>query len=1343
MSDIETRFHEEWLGMVQPVDGLVVAVPVLADAQCMQRNGPEKQAELLALLAPVDGDDVGRRIPDLDRFLETFLGLGPDLFDRSDALPEDLSLYVPEGGQTLRPTLGLRKLESPIEGENDVAGDSTPASRAGARYAALLWDLPDGLELDRAEKTTGPWDYPASAKFDRLLRHCRVPVGMLTNRRVMRLVYAPHGESSGSITFRLRDMATVGGRPILDACVMLLGANRFFGAAPEHQLPSLLAESRKRQANVTNALAAQVFSALETLLRGFEAADERDGGRLLRPAMEEGEDHVYGGLLTVLLRLVFVLYAEDRDLLPVQNEFYARNLSALGLFDQLQEDHGAYPDAMNRRFGAWGRLLALFRAIFVGADHGDLKMPARRGHLFDPHAYPFLEGRRPGESSPINSPEAQSAVRVPTLDDETVFRVLEKLVVFEGQRLSYRTLDVEQIGSVYEALMGYHVQRIASPAVCLRPDRVWVTAEEAVQQSGARLEKWSRDEWGLATDQSKKLAAALKGAKDDESVLSALDAHQERGTERALPGRLVLQPGAERRRTSSHYTPRSLSAPIVRKTLEPLLSAMGGEPTSEQLLSLAVCDPAMGSGAFLVEACRFLGDQVVAAWTREGKLALVADAHDDVVNHARRLVAQRCLYGVDKNPYAVHLAKLSLWLVTLAKDEPFSFVDHALRHGDSLVGLDFEQIKSFHWKPGPQVELCRAELGLLLDEAVKLRQEIRALAGQRGPGVEQEKNRLLFDAEDALDKARLIADLAVAAFFSADNDKARNKERNHVLPLVTTWLERGGEPPAELVEAREALREGRESQPGVSPLHWGLEFPEVFYVDRPDPLDAGCLNRSACMDAFIGNPPFAGKNTLSEVAGPTYLEWLVSLHAGAHGNADLSAHFFRRAASLLGAHGTIGLIATNTISQGDTRSTGLRYLITREGFSILDATRSMTWPGAAAVSVSVVALGKGRPRDLVRPRQLDDVVVDAINSQLRAGAERSDPLGLSVNAGHTYTGVRVSGAGFLLTGEERRQALLDDADNGAVIAPYLGGEEANSDPKQEPHRFVINFGRRTLDEAGAWQGLLGRVERLVKPLRDAVRENVGKGGHGKKYWWQFVDRCDPLYQALGSRSRCLVAANVSKHLVFSWQPIDRIFANTLCVFALDTTSAFAVLQSRVHELWARMLSSSLEDRLRYAPSDCFETFPFPAPDPRTVFAALEDIGAHLYEARARYMVETQQGLTQTYNRLKDPSCKDAPIVMLRALHEDLDRAVLAAYGCDIPVPAFVTPMTDTATKALAAFEDEVIERLFALNAKRAAEEARDAPLAKSAKAQAGGKRGKKVGAAAGQLALEKTEGGDA
>lgn len=128
--------------------------------------------------------------------------------------------------------------------------------------------------------------------------------------------------------------------------------------------------------------------------------------------------------------------------------------------------------------------------------------------------------------------------------------------------------------------------------------------------------------------------------------------------------------------------------------------------------------------------------------------------------------------------------------------------------------------------------------------------------------------------------------------------------------------------------------------------------------------------------------------------------------------------------------------------------------------------------------------------------------------------------------------------------------------------------------------------------------------------------------------------------------------------------------------------------------------------LNYSASDCFENFPFPQPDPRTVIPSLEGIGERLYEARAAYMVETQQGLTKTYNALKDPGCDDPRILELRQLHEAMDRAVLDAYGwSDVAVPPFC-PTTEQDQAALQTFEDEVIDRLYVLNAERAAEEQR-------------------------------------
>jgi hypothetical protein len=714
----------------------------------------------------------------------------------------------------------------------------------------------------------------------------------------------------------------------------------------------------------------------------------------------------------------------------------------------------------------------------------------------------------------------------------------------------------------------------------------------------------------------------------------------------------------------------------------------------------------MGSGAFLVEACRFLADHVLAAWTREGQVAAIAVTHGDPLLHARRLVAQRCLYGVDKNEAAVELARLSLWLVTLSKTLPFTFLDHSLRHGDSLVGLDFEQIRHFHWKrpekEAPrQLELFDREIAVALEEAVTLRQKIGELGDS--PLDDGEKARLFWDAQDALDRVRLIGDLAVGAFFAHAKPKDREVERATRESLVRAWLQSGGPAPDELLSMQRDIRTK------LPVFHWMAELPEVFYAGRPDPLDDDQTNRAAFMDAFVGNPPFAGKNALSAASGPEYLAWLLELHEGAHGNADLCAHFFRRANTLLGDHGTCGFVATDTIAEGDTRSTGLKALV-NSGCRIYSATRRMLWGGDANVSVSVVHFAKGRPSLLELGTFLDSDRVEAINSRLCSAPERADPIKLTANAQACFQGSTVLGMGFVVAPEERDtfiQALKKNADR---IFPYLGGDELNNSVTQTPERYVINFGQMTLAEAEQWPYLLATIRERVKPERDNnIRENY------RKLWWLFGEYRPSLYAALSRLHRCLVTAITSKHRTFAFVPSTFVIDQGVVVFPTEEASRFAVLQSRIHEYWTKQLSSSYGSSstsgriLRYIASECLQTFPFVNSPAGT--GRLEGVGQLLHDSRAKYMVDESVGLTVTYNRLKDPAWTDARILELRKLHEDMDRRVLEAYAEGDPearwqvveVPPYC-PMNDEDKKKLEKFESEVIDRLFVLNAKRAEEE---------------------------------------
>jgi hypothetical protein len=324
---------------------------------------------------------------------------------------------------------------------------------------------------------------------------------------------------------------------------------------------------------------------------------------------------------------------------------------------------------------------------------------------------------------------------------------------------------------------------------------------------------------------------------------------------------------------------------------------------------------------------------------------------------------------------------------------------------------------------------------------------------------------------------------------------------------------------------------------------------------------------------------------------------------------------------------------------------------------------------------------------------------------------------LKSNESLAFMGAGLGSSGFILDAAEY-SSLATDQKNYDCLMPYLGGEDVNSSPTQTNERYAINFGSNSLDYAARYQSLLEIVRTRVKPERDRAKDH-GPGKHGKKYWWQFTLRRDPLYDAISRLSRCLVTAINTSHLSFSFQPIRQAFAQTLVVFAFEKHGPFACLQSRVHFLWAQLLSSSLKDDLRYSVSDALQTFPFP--ENFETDAKLEAVGKEYYEFRAALMVKNDEGLTKTYNRFHDPNETSPEIQKLRDLHAAMDRAVLDAYSwTDLqPMCEFLLDYDPDEDEEPASgrgrkkpwryrwpdeFRDEVLARLLELNKKRAEEE---------------------------------------
>jgi len=882
--DPELIAHQEWLGYLQPV-GLVVSPPALAAAGAYpNKNIIPDHARFLECVENItlEGESDPRpAIRQFAPFATQVLGWEPaDLVGTSEGgpLPNSLEVTLTEYNETLRPTYAVRELSK-------TAG-------ADAKWLLLFQKVKTGISLDdTAETPDHRWQASPQARFERLLRGTQVPIGLLSNGVALRLVYAPHGETSGHLTFPVKAMTEVTGRPIFAALQMLLSAERLFTLPDKQRLPAILAESRKYQNLVSTKLAEQVLAALYELLRGFQAADDQRHGDLLRDVLKDDPNQVYAGLLRVLLRLVFILYAEDRSLLS-NDEVYQKYYSVLGLFERLREDAGRHTDTMDHRFGAWAQLLTLFRLIYDGARHGGLKLLPRKGYLFDPDRYPFLE------EAVLGGPHDVDHVVRPTLprvSDGVVFRVLQNLLILDGERLSYRTLDVEQIGSVYETMMGFNLEVAQGRSIAIKPAKphgapTTINLEELLAAKPADRAKWLKEQ----SDQSVtgQAATALKDAKTPEDAVAALEKKVARAATPNIvpPGAMVLQPSDDRRRSGTHYTPRSLTEPIVRTTLRPILERLGPNPTPARILDLKVCDPAMGSGAFLVEACRQLAEGLVKAWHLHNCVPRIPPDEDEIL-HARRIVAQRCLYGVDKNPMAVDLAKLSLWLATLAKDHPFTFLDHALRFGDSLVGLSRDQIIGFHWKPEKQRDFVRDVIGKRIERATESRREIREAPDYTPELLLSQKLAL---ADEALKPLRFYGDLVIAAFFAGENDRKRKEKLEGLAEGLAAYLTNPHH--LSLREPLDAARGelGSGDKP-ISPFHWEIEFPEVFVRENPG------------FDSFVGNPPFLSSTSAWSVLGPAYRDLLREIHEASSERAvDLVAHFFRRCFSLLRSGGALG-----------------------------------------------------------------------------------------------------------------------------------------------------------------------------------------------------------------------------------------------------------------------------------------------------------------------------------------------------------------------------------------------------------------------------------------------------
>ena len=731
--------------------------------------------------------------------------------------------------------------------------------------------------------------------------------------------------------------------------------------------------------------------------------------------------------------------------------------------------------------------------------------------------------------------------------------------------------------------------------------------------------------------------------------------------------------GSERSSSGSHYTPDELVQPLIKHSLDHIISDRLKSPDPiAALLSIKVCDVACGSGHILLNAARRIGAEV--AKLRSGE----EQPSPQPFRQGVRDAISHCIYGVDKNPLAVELCKVALWLEAHDLGKPLSFLDHHIKCGDAIVGLarkdelengisddafiiqeeddkDVAKRLRNQNKREKQDEAARQSTihvfkeNAFVDLAEQYR-ELDQISQETSDDVELVK-ATYEDLVAGTERLRLkaLADIQVAQFFipkTEGNEGLCTTHREYNLYL-------SGQKTIQSHATTHAIAMSNEKRF----FHWFLEFPEIFEEDG--------------FDCILGNPPFLGGQKLSGSFGHYFLNYVKQTYSPIK-SVDIVTYFFRRIFSIIKPGGFQALLSTNTISQGNAREGGLAVIM-ETGGAINFAVPSMRWPGQAAVEIAIVILYKGNWN---KPAILNSKIVSQITSYLDDSQDLGDPHPLLQNEDKSFQGSIVLGQGFILRPEEAAHLIEKNPKNRDVLFPYLNGQDLNGQPDQSPRRWVINFFDWNEEYCkNNYSDCFEIVKNTVRPFRAENNRKVYR-----EKWWIYGERRPGLYSSISSLDNILVTAQVSKTLAFSFTKNDKVLDAKLIVFALSTQDCFAILQSSLHYNWAWKYCTTMKADLSYTPGTIFQTFPFPQNIRPETKAALTTVGERYHEFRHQLMYCLQLGLTKTYNLFHNPdltlalvlaACKRTAnevgqafedILALRKLHLQMDNVVLAAYG---------------------------------------------------------------------------------
>lgn len=998
------------------------------------------------------------------------------------------------------------------------------------------------------------------------------------------------------------------------------GVQREGQAGPECLLDWLFRESQDFAKQLGERLKDKVFEdVFEILATGFLAGAEE-------ALPQEELDRAFRGTLTFLYRVLFVLYAEARDLLPVREQrgYYLQSLRKLtreiaGKAGPAQSDFDkkleqAYSD---EKFELDGRLRKLFEMV----DRGDVdaNVPPYNGGLF------LTE---PSENDTRLEAEAARFLIAHPLNDRALARALDRLAREEDSRrhelvpVDYRSLGVRQLGSIYEGLLEFQLRQASEPMAIVQGKKS-KKAEKVLPLAEARKLKL-------------KILTVGKGKNAEERILQ--------------PGSLYLENDRrERRATGSFYTPDFVVEYIVEKTVGPLLEeklealrpqlrkaeewrhrqkkmapAKGEDPAKyergpavegewtglvQEFFDFKVLDPAMGSGHFLVEAVDFITDHMLRFLSKfpwnpischldilreEIRQALsekgiaINESRLTDVNLLKRHVLKRCIYGVDRNPMAVELAKVSLWLDCFTLGAPLSFLDHHLRCGNSLLGVEVAEVRK-------EVEHQGTLFGSSF-AALQLATAAMTLVGKL-PDVtpsQIQKSRSSFDdAAAATLPFRRILDVYLSGWFLQETAKPGKKSAKGSVEVVAFLKSQGHEILGErdsaafeqrLRELKPEIRELVENGLSVAAeerfFHWELELPEAFSND---------IEAQHGFDVVIGNPPWIRQESLKQHK-KAYASLYDSVFAA---EADIYVYFIARAAQILRQGGKFGLVLQNKWLKagyaGKLRHFLVRNLRTRE---LIDFGHAPLFEDADTFPCVLLGsrsdAGSEEPINFVSVARSDLPIHDlaAFVRMNASGVEQKElrregwqllpgPLGqlmakirhdctpLGQIAGRLYRGVTTGlNEAFLIDESTRSRILAEDPRSEELLVPFLRGADISRWHSKWSGDWML-LALHGFDIAGfpAIERHLEQFRNKLEPRPLGFEGDTWSGRKAGSYrWFEIQDSVDYhgrflepkiVYQDLGFSSR------------FAFDSTGVFLANTCYFFPSVNLALLAILNSSV------------------------------------------------------------------------------------------------------------------------------------------------------------------------------------